>query len=133
MHVLQDPPPLCDFEEWIGTKMKEKDKEHLRRMKEWEERKELLKKHKEEAAENERKEEAERRHAAQRREERKKKLERVRRAKASMEENPDALRKGCGLVTLSSLLDLVVAWFRNEQCYHVLDFSLSCHVLHFNY
>ena len=93
MHVLQDPPPLCDFEEWIGTEIKEKDKEHLRRMKE--ERKELLeKKRKEEAAENEHKEEAERRHAAQRREEREKKLEHVCRAKAAMEENPDAPRKG---------------------------------------
>ena len=95
MHVLQDPPPLCDFEEWIGTKVKEKDKEHLRRMKEWEEeRKELLeKKRKEEAAENERKEEAKRRHAAQRREEREKKLEHVCRAKAAMEGNPGASRK----------------------------------------
>jgi hypothetical protein len=36
----------------------------------------------------------ERRHAAECREEMEQKLERVRRAKAGMEENPDALRKG---------------------------------------
>nr|AWA44620.1 hypothetical protein LOC103644543 [Saccharum spontaneum] len=39
---LLDPPPVCDFEEWIDTEIKEKDKEYLRKMKEWEvERKEL--------------------------------------------------------------------------------------------
>jgi hypothetical protein len=41
-----------------------------------------------------RKEELERRHAAQHKEEREHKLEFVRRAKTTMEENPDALRKG---------------------------------------
>ena len=46
------------------------------------------------AAEKERQEEQQRRLAAERREERERKLERVRRAKAAMEENPDALRKG---------------------------------------
>jgi hypothetical protein len=40
------------------------------------------------------KEEVERRHAAQRKEEREQKLECVRYAKAAMEENPNALRKG---------------------------------------
>jgi hypothetical protein len=66
---LQDPPPLCDFQEWIDTEIKEKDKEHLQRMKEWEvEQKELLeKRHKEEAAEKEHKEEVERRYADQHR------------------------------------------------------------------
>ena len=65
-------------------------------MKEWEvERKELLEKRRqEEAAEKERAEEAEMRHAAQHKEEREKKLERVRHAKAAMEENLDALKKG---------------------------------------
>ncbi|XP_066328075.1 uncharacterized protein [Miscanthus floridulus] len=93
---LLDPPPLCDFDEWIGTEIKEKYKEHLRKMKEWEvERKELFeKRRKDEPAEKEHKEEAERRYAAQRMEERKKKLERVRRAKSAVEKNPDALRKG---------------------------------------
>ena len=45
------------------------------------------------ATEKEHAEEAEMRHAAQHREEKEKKLERVHRAKAAMEENPDALRK----------------------------------------
>ena len=36
----------------------------------------------------------ERKHAAEQWEEREQKLERVRRAKAALEENPDALRKG---------------------------------------
>jgi len=52
------------------------------------------KRRQEEAAEKERQEEQQRRLAAERREERERKLERVRRAKAAMEENPDALRKG---------------------------------------
>jgi hypothetical protein len=45
-------------------------------------------------AEKKRKEELERRHAAQHKEEMEHKLERVRRAKIAMEQNPDALRKG---------------------------------------
>ena len=48
----------------------------------------------EEAAKKEHKEEEERRCVAAYREEREKKLERAHRAKAAMEENPDALRKG---------------------------------------
>ena len=48
----------------------------------------------EKTAKKEHKEEEERRHVAAYREEREKKLERARRAKAAMEENPDALRKG---------------------------------------
>jgi hypothetical protein len=93
---LQTPPPLCDFEQWIDTKIKEEDKEYLRSMKQWDaERKELLEKRRQdEAAEKEHKEEIQRRHPAERREERDQKLERVCRAKAAMEENPDALRKG---------------------------------------
>jgi hypothetical protein len=47
-----------------------------------------------EAARKEHKEEEERRKYAAQQEEREKKLERVRRAKAAMEENPDAERKG---------------------------------------
>ena len=43
---------------------------------------------------NEHKEEEERRRVGAFRDEREKKLERARRAKAAMEENPDALRKG---------------------------------------
>jgi hypothetical protein len=96
LNILQTPPPLCDFEQWIDTKIKEEDKEYLRRMKVWDtERKELLEhRRQEEAAEKERKEELEMRHATQHKEEREHKLERVRRAKTTMEENPDALRKG---------------------------------------
>ena len=48
----------------------------------------------EEIAEIEHKEEEERRHVAAYREEREKKLERARRTKAAMKENPDAPRKG---------------------------------------
>jgi hypothetical protein len=63
---LHTPPPLCDFEQWIDTKIKEEDKKYLRSMKEWEaERKESLEKRRQdEAAEKERKEEVEKRHAA---------------------------------------------------------------------
>ena len=52
------------------------------------------KRRQEEAAEKEWHEEQQRRLVAKRREERERKLERARRAKAAMEENPDALRKG---------------------------------------
>ena len=54
----------------------------------------LEKRRQEEAAEKERQEEQQRRLIAERREEREWKLERARRAKAALEENPDALRKG---------------------------------------
>jgi vacuolar-type H+-ATPase subunit I/STV1 len=93
---LQTPPPLYDFEQWIDTEIKESDKRLLQGLKEWDaERLEILeKRRKEEAAEKEHKEEEERRRVAVYREERGKKLERVRRAKIAMEENPDAQRKG---------------------------------------
>ena len=52
------------------------------------------KRRQEEAAEKERHEEQQRRLAAERREERERKLERARHAKATLEDNPDALRKG---------------------------------------
>ena len=96
LNILQTPPPLCDFEQWIDTEIKEEDKRYMELCKKWEaERLERLEKRcQEEAAEKERQEEMERRHAAARREEREKKLERVRHAKAALEENPDALRKG---------------------------------------
>ena len=62
----------------------------------WEaEDKEMMeKRRREEATKKEHKEEEERRRVAVYREEREKKLERACRAKAAMEENPDALRKG---------------------------------------
>ena len=65
-------------------------------MKKWDaEWKELWEKRRqEEAAEKKRKEELQRRQATERREERERKLERVRCAKAAMEENLDTLRKG---------------------------------------
>jgi hypothetical protein len=86
------PPPLCDFEQWIDTEIKKADMRLLQGLKEWDaERLKILeKRRREEAAANEHKEEEERRRVAACREEREKKLERVRRAKAAMEENPDA-------------------------------------------
>ena len=60
----------------------------------------------EEAAEKERKEELERRHAAEWREDREKKFERVRRAKAALED----------LVARSSMHDLLVLWFNHVSC-----------------
>ena len=66
--------------------------------KKWEaERLERLEKRRQEkAAEKKRKEEMERRHAAERknREDRERKLEHACHAKAALEDNPDALRKG---------------------------------------
>ena len=72
LNVLQTPPPLCDFEQWIDTEIKEEDKRYMELCKKWEsERLESLEKRcQEEAAEKERQEEMERRHAAERREER---------------------------------------------------------------
>ncbi|CAO2048003.1 unnamed protein product [Urochloa humidicola] len=97
IHIgLLTPPPLCNFEQWIDTKIKPKDKEWLEQLKHWaEEDKELLeRKRAAEVAEKGREEERWMRLAAKSREEREKKLERVRRAKAALEENPDALNKG---------------------------------------
>ena len=54
----------------------------------------MEKRRREEATEKKHKEEEERGHVAAYREDREKKLEHARRAKAAMEENPDALRKG---------------------------------------
>jgi hypothetical protein len=64
-------------------------------VKEWDvEWKELLEKRRQqEAAEKERKKEVERRYAAHSSKKREQNLERVRRTKAAMEENHDALRK----------------------------------------
>jgi hypothetical protein len=92
---LQTPPPLSDFEQWIDTEIKEEDKRLLQSLKEWDaERAEILeKRRKDESLQKEHKEEEERRHVAAYREEREKKLERIRRAKAAIEENPDAQRK----------------------------------------
>ena len=94
--ILQTPPPLCVFEQWIDTEISEDDKRYMELCKKWEaERLERLEKRRqEEAAEKERQEEIQRRVAAERREERERKLERARRTKAALEENPDALRKG---------------------------------------
>ena len=96
MNVLQTPPPLCDFEQWINTEIKPEDKEWMQKLlrREAEDKELIERRHKEVAAEKEHKEEEERRHVAAYREERKKKLEHARRAKATMEENLDALKKG---------------------------------------
>ena len=92
---MQAPPPLYDFEQWINTEIKPEDKEWMQKPLRWEaEDKEMMeKRHGEEAAKKENKEEEERRCVAMYREEREMKLEHARRAKAAMEENPDALRK----------------------------------------
>ena len=68
----------------------------MQKLLQWEtEDKEMMKKRcGEEATKKEHKEEEERRHVAAYRAEREKKIERVRRAKAAMEENSDAERKG---------------------------------------
>jgi hypothetical protein len=94
--LLQTPPPLCDFEQWIDTEIKEADMRILQGLKEWDaECLEILeKRRRKEAAEKEHKKEEEMRRVAAYREEREKKFERVRRAKAAMEENPDAQKKG---------------------------------------
>ena len=92
---MQTHPSLYDFEQWIDTKIKPEDKEWMQKLLRWEAKdKEMMeKRRREEALEKEHKEEEERRRVASHREEREKKLECARRAKAAMEENPDALRK----------------------------------------
>ena len=94
--MLQTSPSLCDFEQWIDTEIKESDKRLLESLKEWDaERAKIFEmRRKEEAQQKEHKEEEERRHVATLREESEKKFERVHRAKAAMEENSDAQRKG---------------------------------------
>ena len=95
LNILQTPPPLCDFEHWIDTEIKQEDKRYMELCKKWEaERLERLEKRRqEETSEKERQEEIKRRLADERREERERKVERARRAKAALEDNPDALRK----------------------------------------
>ena len=92
---MQTPPPLCDFEQWIDTEIKPEDKEWMQKLLQWEaEDKEMMeKRHREEALEKEHKEDEERSCVVSHREERERKLERAQRAKAAMEENPDAQRK----------------------------------------
>ena len=51
MHVLQTPPPLCDFEQWIDTEIKPKDKEWIQKLLRWEaEDKEMMEKRRGEKA-----------------------------------------------------------------------------------
>jgi hypothetical protein len=90
--LLQTPPSLCDFEQWIDTEIKEADMWLLQGLKEWDaERLEIFeKRRREEATEKEHKKEEERKCVAAYREEREKKLERVHRAKAAIEENSNA-------------------------------------------
>lgn len=94
--ILQEPPPLCDFEEWIDTEISESNKEALKADEEfwaeWRRRRDERTLYEEE--QKKRREEEKRRIAAKRKAEREAKLERARRAKAAVEENPDALRKG---------------------------------------
>ena len=55
---MQTPPPLCDFEQWINTEIKPKDKEWMQKLLRWEaEDKEMMEKRRgEEAAKKEHKE-----------------------------------------------------------------------------
>jgi cephalosporin-C deacetylase-like acetyl esterase len=57
--LLQTPPPLCDFEQWIDTEIKEAYMQFLQGLNKWDaERLEILeKRRREEAAEKEHKEE----------------------------------------------------------------------------
>ena len=59
LHLLQTPPPLCDFEQWIDTEIKSEDKEWMQKLLRWEaEDKEMMeKRRREEALEKEHKEE----------------------------------------------------------------------------
>jgi MoaA/NifB/PqqE/SkfB family radical SAM enzyme len=116
---LQTPLPLCDFEQWIDTEISETNKKLLQGLKEWDvERRERYERRlKEEAAEKERKEEEERRKAAADREERERKLERGRRAKAALEENPDAQRKGKWPCCTQYSTCVASLWFIHEQCW----------------
>ena len=77
MHLLQTPPPFCDFEQWINIEIKPEDKEWMQKLLRWEaEDKEMMeKRRREEALEKENKEEEERRRVASHREERERKLE----------------------------------------------------------
>ena len=79
MHLLQTPPPLCDFEQWIDTEIKPEDKEWMQKLLRWEaEDKEMMeKRRREDALEKEHKEEEERRRVASHREERERKFERA--------------------------------------------------------
>ena len=94
--MFQTPPPLCDFEQWIDIEIKQEDKKWMETLKRLDaEREERLeRRRKVEAAEKEHEVEIQMRRQAEAREVRERKLERVRRAKAALEENPDAMRKG---------------------------------------
>ena len=51
MHLLQTPPPLCDFEQWIDTEIKPEDKEWMQKLLRWEaEDKEMMEKRRGEEA-----------------------------------------------------------------------------------
>ncbi|WVZ85874.1 hypothetical protein U9M48_032733 [Paspalum notatum var. saurae] len=91
-----EPPPLCGFEEWIDAEVAEKDGEWFNEMRDWNAKINagIAARKKEEEQRKERIKEEKRRLAAKRKAEREVKLARARRAKAAMEENPDALRKG---------------------------------------
>ena len=93
---MQTPPPLCEFEQWIDTEISELDKGVLQMEKEFDaELKERMERRRQaEAARKAEEEEMEKRRQAKASEEREKKLERAPCARAAMEENPDALRKG---------------------------------------
>ncbi|KAJ1255403.1 hypothetical protein BS78_K245100 [Paspalum vaginatum] len=90
-----EPPPLCDFEEWIDTEVKEFDRQHLQGCKEFDaEIKRSIALRKKEEAAREKLAEERCRAAATRKAKREVKLARATRAKAAQEEDLDALRKG---------------------------------------
>ncbi|KAJ1289253.1 hypothetical protein BS78_02G150100 [Paspalum vaginatum] len=93
---MEEPPPLCDFEEWTDTEVKEKDRKFLQSCMEFDaeiKRRIALWKKKEEARKEKLAEER-RRIVAESKAEREVKLARTKRAKVALKENPDALRKG---------------------------------------
>ncbi|WVZ91369.1 hypothetical protein U9M48_037551 [Paspalum notatum var. saurae] len=91
-----EPPPLCDFEEWIDKEVKEKDREWFNELRDWNAKINagIAARKKEEEQRNERIAEEKHRAAAKRKAEREVKLARARKAKAALEENPNAPRKG---------------------------------------
>ena len=124
---------FADPLQWIDTEIKPEDKEWIQKLLQWEAKdKEMMeKRYGEEAAKKKHKKEEERRRVAAYREEREKKLERARRAKAAMEENPDAPRRKSGLVAPNILHNLLVLWFIHEQ-YYLLSACTSSIIVLFN-
>ena len=87
------------------------------------------KRRQEEVVEKEWQEEQQRRLAAERWEDRERKLERVLRAKAAMEENPDAMRKGKWPRCTQQNALLTWASLATNELFWSTDVMLSCNEL----